>query len=285
MVDYMLGDATSAAYMKGNLNSNDTALVEGRTLQLEIYGEDGETYTVKFNVTNDGDDEINTFNMKVAYVLDKNGNTVGEKDTNEMKLVFDKHNGVITSATMDGSTVTYTKNAAGNVVADGPLTIDLPGVGSFDLDLCNITNYASSNGSDTSTLYAYKGDTRGLNKGYPEGELTGLSFGTDGSVFGTYSNGQTIKKAQIAVAEFSNAMGLEKVGDNLYQASLNSGNAMIQDITKDGGYMNSGVLEGSNIDLAKEFTDMITTQRGFQANSRVITTSDEMLQILKALKR
>ena len=60
---------------------------------------------------------------------------------------------------------------------------------------------------------------------------------------------------------------------------------MIQDITKDGGYMNSGVLEGSNIDLAKEFTDMITTQRGFQANSRVITTSDEMLQILKGLKR
>ena len=57
------------------------------------------------------------------------------------------------------------------------------------------------------------------------------------------------------------------------------------DITQDGGYMSSGYLEGSNIDLAKEFTDMITTQRGFQANSRVITTSDEMLQILKGLKR
>ena len=79
-------------------------------------------------------------------------------------------------------------------------------------------------------------------------------------------------------------MGLEKVGDNLYAASLNSGAAQIMDITKDGGYMNSGVLEGSNVDLAKEFTDMITTQRGFQANSKVITTSDEMLQILRGLK-
>lgn len=121
--------------------------------------------------------------------------------------------------------------------------------------------------------------------GYASGDLTGISFGTDGSIYGRYSNGQTIKKGQIAVAEFANAMGLEKVGDNLYQASLNSGLARVQDITIDGGYMNSGVLEGSNIDLAKEFTDMITTQRGFQANSRVITTSDEMLQILKGLKR
>ena len=93
-----------------------------------------------------------------------------------------------------------------------------------------------------------------------------------------------MKLAQIAVAEFNNAMGLEKVGDNLYQASLNSGEPMIMDVTTDGGYITAGVLEASNVDLAKEFTDMITTQRGFQANSKVITTSDEMLQILKGLK-
>ena len=133
-------------------------------------------------------------------------------------------------------------------------------------------------------MYGYRGNDKGLNQGYPNGELTNISFGTDGSIYGRYSNGQTIKKCQIAVAEFNNAMGLEKVGDNLYAASLNSGAAQIMDITKDGGYMNSGVLEGSNVDLAKEFTDMITTQRGFQANSKVITTSDEMLQILRGLK-
>ncbi|MBQ6415103.1 MAG: flagellar hook-basal body complex protein, partial [Butyrivibrio sp.] len=113
----------------------------------------------------------------------------------------------------------------------------------------------------------------------------GISFGTDGSVYGTYSNGQTIKKAQIAVAEFANAMGLEKAGENLYSASLNSGAPRYGYVTENGGYLSSGVVESSNVDLAKEFTDMITTQRGFQANSRVITTSDEMLQILKGLKR
>lgn len=285
MVDYMLGEGTKAAYMKGNLDSEDASLVEGKDILLEVYGDDGETYTLKFNVTDDGDDDISTFNMRLASVSDEYGNPVGEKDTNEIKLVYDKHSGVISSATKDGTTITYSKNERGQVVASGSLTLDVEGVGSIDLDLANTTNYAGSFAGHSSSIYAYKGDTKGLQKGYPDGELTGLSFGTDGSVYGTYSNGQTIKKAQIAVAEFANAMGLEKVGDNLYQASLNSGVAMIQDITKDGGYMNSGVLEGSNIDLAKEFTDMITTQRGFQANSRVITTSDEMLQILKGLKR
>ena len=73
------------------------------------------------------------------------------------------------------------------------------------------------------------------------------------------------------------------MGNNLYAESLNSGQAQIMDITTDGGYLSSGVLESSNVDLSKEFTDMITTQRGFQANSRVITTSDEMLQTLRHL--
>ena len=285
MVDYMDGEGTKATYMKGNLDSEDATLAEGKALLLEVYGDDGGKYTLKFNITDSGDDDISTFNMKLASVADEYGNPVGGKDTNEIELAYDKHTGIISSATKDGSTITYAKNEKGKVVPSGSLTMNVEGVGSFELDLSNTTNFAGGSTSHASTIYAYKGDTKGLQKGFPRGELTGLSFGTDGSVYGTYSNGQTIKKAQIAVAEFSNAMGLEKVGDNLYQASLNSGAAMIQDITKDGGYMNSGVLEGSNIDLAKEFTDMITTQRGFQANSRVITTSDEMLQILKGLKR
>jgi len=284
MVDIMPGSATKEAYMKGNLDSDDDALVEGKGLTLEVYGDDGKKYSLKFNVTNDGDKEINTFSIKLAYVLDENGKEVGEKNTNEMKLVYNKNDGIISSATLNGSTITYNKNDDGKIVPSGPLTVNVAGVGAFNLDLSNTTNFASANNSHSSSIYVYKGDTKGLQKGYPNGELTNISFGTDGSIYGRYSNGQTIKKGQIAVAEFNNAMGLEKVGDNLYAASLNSGAAQIMDITKDGGYMNSGVLEGSNVDLAKEFTDMITTQRGFQANSKVITTSDEMLQILRGLK-
>jgi flagellar hook protein FlgE len=92
---------------------------------------------------------------------------------------------------------------------------------------------------------------------------------------------------QIAVAEFANASGLEKEGDNLYKASQNSGDfdGIGIDIKSGGGYMTTGVLEMSNVDLSAEFTDMITTQRGFQANSRIITVSDTLLEELVNLKR
>ena len=92
---------------------------------------------------------------------------------------------------------------------------------------------------------------------------------------------------QIAVAVFANPAGLEKVGENCYQTTLNSGefDGIGQDISADGGKMTSGVLEMSNVDLSTEFTEMITTQRGFQANSRIITTSDTLLEELINLKR
>ena len=268
-VDYMPGAPTEAAYMKGNIDSEDPALKEGKGLMLEIYGNDGNPYTLKYKIDNAGDDDISTFNLTLSSIVDSEGKIVMSKAADPITLVYDKHNGRLLSA----PTIQVTLSGD-----DGTL-------GSFELDLSNTTNFASSMASHSSSIYAYKGDTEGLRMGYPEGELTGISFGDDGSIYGRYSNGQTVKKAQIAVAEFSNAMGLEQVGNNLYAQSLNSGTAQIMDITRNGGYLNSGYLEGSNVDLAKEFTDMITTQRGFQANSRVITTSDEMLQILKGLKR
>ena len=107
-----------------------------------------------------------------------------------------------------------------------------------------------------------------------------------GKIYATYDNGQEKLLGQIAVATFANPSGLAKEGDNLYTATMNSGefNGIGEDITKS-GYMTSGVLEMSNVDLAAEFTEMITTQRGFQANSRIITVSDTLLEELTNLKR
>ena len=117
--------------------------------------------------------------------------------------------------------------------------------------------------------------------------MTGVAIQNDGKIYGAYDNGQTKLLGQIAVAKFSNASGLEKQGDNLYAATRNSGefDGIGLDITSDGGYMQTGVLEMSNVDLSSEFTDMITTQRGFQANSRIITVSDTLLEELVNLKR
>ena len=138
----------------------------------------------------------------------------------------------------------------------------------------------------TSTVGADKG-IDGLGTGRRLGDMIGVSISTSGMIYASYDNGMTRLLGQIASASFANASGLEKAGDNLYSATLNSGefDGIGVDITASGGYMSSGQLEMSNVDLSTEFTTMITTQRGFQANSRIITVSDTMLEELTNLKR
>ena len=139
----------------------------------------------------------------------------------------------------------------------------------------------------TSTINATNGDLNGLGTGRRLGDMIGVSIQNNGMIYASYSNGMTKLLGQIATAEFANASGLEKTGDNLYQATLNSGefDGIGVDITGNGGYMSTGQLEMSNVDLSSQFTEMITTQRGFQANSRIITVSDTMLEELTNLKR
>ena len=155
----------------------------------------------------------------------------------------------------------------------------------INIDFSTSTCYENG---DNCTLDLVKGDVSKLNgAGKKLGDLTGLNVAEDGRIFGTYDNGNTTLLGQIAVAVFANPSGLEKLGDNCYRTTLNSGDfdGIGQEITADGGKMTSGVLEMSNVDLSTEFTEMITTQRGFQANSRIITTSDTLLEELVNLKR
>jgi flagellar hook protein FlgE len=302
--DVLQGQATTAAYIKGIVDSEDSNFKEeGMDVRLEVYGSDGKTYYLKFLMDNAGDEDDATFNLTLKSVSASDGTEV-ETTTDALNLVFDKSNGDIKTITQGNNTVNYKRNEnnKNRLEGDKNLTLKFSNnapLGEINLDMTLLSNYGSKHGSKhISTVYALKGridtdttmtvDSNGVisnGSGYPEGEMNGFSFDNDGSIYATYTNGQSLKKGQIAVAEFSNATGLEKIGDNLYKASVNSGDAKIQDVTQDGGYIMSGALEGSNVDLAKEFTDMITTQRGFQANSKVITTSDEMLQILKGLKR
>ncbi|MGN0386031.1 MAG: flagellar hook protein FlgE [Lachnospiraceae bacterium] len=139
----------------------------------------------------------------------------------------------------------------------------------------------------TCTVSATAGDQKGLGMGRKLGEMSGISIQQNGMIYASYDNGMTKLLGQIAVAEFANVSGLEKAGENLYMATLNSGefDGIGVDITANGGKMSTGQLEMSNVDLSAEFTEMITTQRGFQANSRIITVSDTMLEELTNLKR
>ncbi len=143
------------------------------------------------------------------------------------------------------------------------------------------------NNSGTSTVSASAGDENKLGAGRKLGRMSGVSIQDDGRIYASYDNGMSRLLGQIAVAEFANASGLEKEGDNLYKNTQNSGDfdGIGIDIKSGGGYMTTGVLEMSNVDLSAEFTDMMTTQRGFQANSRIITVSDTLLEELVNLKR
>ena len=156
----------------------------------------------------------------------------------------------------------------------------------LSIDFSTLLNY-DNGGSSTAGLD--RGTVSDASKGAGKkiGQMTGLTIQDDGQIYASYSNGNTELLGQIPVARFANASGLESVGSNCYKTTLNSGSfdGIGEDVSSDGSKMNSGYLEMSNVDLAQEFTQMITTQRGFQANSRIITVSDTMLEELTNLKR
>ena len=189
-------------------------------------------------------------------------------------LTFDSVTGHFTSVSSeDGNILNLNLSAEG---APYP-------VSGVDIDFSDLTMYATG---QTCKVKPDRGDKNNEGGGNAAGSLNGFSIQTDGKIYGVYSNGDKKLLGQIAVATFANPSGLEAVGNSLYASTLNSGDfdGIGIDISEVGKF-SIGALEMSDVDLATEFTNMITTQRGFQANSRVITTSDSMLEELVNLKR
>lgn len=182
--------------------------------------------------------------------------------------------------TLGGATGTLTFGVTGALTAStgGPITFT-PGNGSDAMtiapDFGGVHQYVS-----TSTASATSRD------GYGVGALVSFTIDSTGTITGVFSNGVTLPMAQVAVASFANPAGLLNRGGSLYSGSNNSGVPQLGSAgTGSRGQIAPGALEMSNVDLSQEFTNMIVTQRGFQANSRIISTSDEMLQELVNLKR
>lgn len=170
------------------------------------------------------------------------------------------------TATANGA-LTFTN---GVLTAGGALTI-----GGVNVNLSTVTGY-----SGLSTV-AFKDQN-----GRAAGTLESFTLSKDGTIIGLFSNGDKQAVARIALATFVNPGGLEKAGGSTYRATVNSGAAQVGGPGEDGlGNIQGGSLEMSNVDLSQEFTNLIVAQRGFQANARIITTSDEVLQELTNLKR
>ena len=238
--------ATGNIRFEGNLNANDP---------------NGTTWTTSTQVY---DSLGNTHSLTIVFT---------KGDTNSWSWV------ATLDGTQNGGTGTVTFNNQGLVATGGTgvLTFTVPGADNLSItaDFSRLTQFGGS-----PTAYIDWQD------GYEAGSLDMVSIDASGVITGIFTNGQSKALGQIALATFPNPGGLLKQGGNLYQISNNSGLPNIGPASSGGrGSIAVGALEMSNVDLAQEFTNMIVTQRGFQANSRVITTSDEMLQDLINIKR
>lgn len=188
----------------------------------------------------------------------------------------------------NGFDVDVADSAPGSSTTQGSITFDNTGAATIaptqvtfadgtvvDIELAGTTNFGGPASFDVKNT-----------DGYASGSLEQYKIAPDGSVVGVFSNGEKLTMAQVALANFNNPAGLEKIGNTAFRATTNSGLPQ-RGIAATGGRgtLISGTLEMSNVDLAAEFTNLIIAQRGFQANSRVVTSSDEMLQDLVNLKR
>ena len=305
-------EATTKAYVSGVLDKNDAQAADtGRIITIGFFDDLGYNYTAKFGIKKTNTD--GTYDVTLKDIVDSKGNSIFDvdKDGNfitsqgpngqtmysykgravdpqtifeDSSLVFDQSEGTFTSISSANSPAAKTINLNLSVLNTQDASINGSNFSNIEVDFSKSMNY---NNNGTSTIGGMNGDLQGDGKGKALGALTGITVSDDGKIYGSYDNGNTVLLCQIAVAQFANASGLEKIGDNCYQSTLNSGefDGIGVEISADGGSISSGELEMSNVDLSSQFTDMIVTQRGFQANSRVITTSDTLLEELINLKR
>lgn len=300
-------EQTSKSFLAGNIDLTDKDLtsIDGYPMSMTIYDNLGYNYTIKFRLTQDPsmtdkslynltiDSIKNAENVEIlggddptTPTVTEGGYTATMGGATSVQVKFNADTGAFEYVGAVGgkeSLLRITPNSAanGNVFES---VINAEPVNGITVDFSNMTMY-SSNGK--STVKMIRGGTDAIGGGRAIGELTDVSIDSSGLIYGVYDNGETKLLGQLVVAKFTNPMGLEAVGSSLYKATQSSGqfDGMGTSVIETGGKMTQGVLEMSNVDLSTEFTEMITTQRGYQANSRIITTSDAMLEELVNLKR
>ena len=227
------------------------------------------TTTAKVGGNLPGDAATGTVLTRDTTVFDASGNAT------QLSLTFTKTAAGWDASYDDGTATPPTTSMAftdGKLTSGTTLTLTTPAIA---IDLSTATGYA---GLTTASIIDQNGRDAGT--------LQTFTLSPDGTLVGSFSNGASQAIGQVALATFVNPGGLQKAGSSSYTATFNSGAAQLGVAGQSGmGYLSSGALEMSNVDLSQEFTNLIVAQRGFQANARIITTSDDVLQELTNLKR
>ena len=289
-------EMTSKMYMHGNIASVDSKLqtTDGVVTTVPIYDNLGYAYTVKFKITQSTTDS-SLYNLSIDSIKDSNNVDILQNgyqaSLGDATIKFDPDSGKfvgmggVAGVGTTSLTITPTDASKGNVFQDHSSPNQGDWIDSIELDCSNMTMYSTKGGE--CSVETVRGGTDSTGGGRRVGSLTDVSIDTAGKIYGVYDNGVTKLLGQIAVAKFINPAGLEAIGDSLYKETRASGefDGIGQDIEAAGEKMTQGVIEMSNVDLSQEFTEMIVTQRGFQANSRIITVSDTLIEELVNLKR
>ena len=292
--------ATTEVELASNLDKRTPLIPAGATaaetregtwsIDKVIYDEFGNTHTMRIDFTRVPGTQ-NQWQGEVTIDPDT------ETPTNTLVDVGDENNDTNTFVVEFSNlgTLQSVTDPQGDLIEEGQLQVGV----SFDVvdaaledgeqvrQNFNLTLGEVDSVVNSMTQFAEKSSTKAFRQnGYPMGYLENFKIDQSGIITGVYSNGTNRVLGQIGLASFTNPGGLEKEGENTYVVSNNSGDPLVGESGTAGkGKIIAGALEMSNVDLAEEFTDMIVTQRGFQANSKSITTSDQMLQELLTLKR
>lgn len=246
--------ATSEITWAGNLDSRATPTDPPREATVRVYDKLGNAHDLKLSIQRNA--AANTWDWTIA-----GGASIGVTANGSGQFTFDPATGAITSGAPPSLTVQPT--AAGSQAFD------------VSLDFSSVTQLAAETQFQASNQ-----------NGFPPGALQGFSVGPDGVITGLYTNGLTRNLGQVGMAIFTNPNGLDRLGSNLWRETDNSGLPTVGTAKNGGrGQITAGYLEQSNVDIGSEFTDMIITQRGFQANTKVVTTVDDMLQEVINMKR
>lgn len=251
----ILPQATTFAKYAGNLDSNAA---------------NGTSYSMDMTVRNSLGNEI-----PITVVFTKQNATDWNVDLNTTAAGYTVTDAApLFTVRFDATGKAVPVGNAGNYTITSPAPASPITLNNAALDFSGLTQTAAA----SSVSVKEKDGSAG-------GSLTSFTFGQSGEITGVFSNGQVKTLGQIALATFSNPGGLLKTGGNTFQESNNSGIPNVSTPGNSRGVVQAGTLEMSNVDLSEEFTDMIVAQRGFQANSRIITTSDQILEELVNLKR
>jgi len=298
----VFGSKTAGATL-GTYNQVQSGYYYDATRKKFYVGSDNNGTELEWDTTTstfkEQNNQTTTHSLKQVYGI---SNGMVEKIKNGAKATVDTTTGKltitgdVTDYAIDFSTKDGTFTGVGARTSNNKtnsVTLNMSKLGNNPTQFDDITidfsglKDADNGGKSTAVMSTGSIDDGVTGKGKKLGAMIGISIDNNGLITGTYDNGNTETLGQIAVAQFANASGLEKVGENCYRTTLNSGefDGIGVEISADGSSMTSGELEMSNVDLSTEFTQMIITQRGFQANSRIITTSDTLLEELVNLKR